>query len=144
MTTGSEQLDRIVEQLPPTQPDGTSGCVPESRLWCRRGSLPSQTLGNGCSPSLLSSLLSLRWRRNFSIVVASAGTGSRPRSMPTKRRWLALPCLLARLVGQVEPVLDRVDRLHAFQPDRWPPLHALGVVRLHLAKLRPRHDRIHR
>ncbi len=71
MTTGSEQLDRIVEQLPPTQPDGISGCVPESRLWCRRGSLPLPTLGSGCSPSLLSSLLSLSWRRNFGIVVAS-------------------------------------------------------------------------
>ncbi len=50
-----------------------------------RHGLIASALANRASPSLCS----LRSLRNFSIVVAS-GTASRPRSMPAKRRRLAL------------------------------------------------------
>ena len=52
--------------------------------------------------------------------VVSSGTGSRPKSMPTKptyRRQI-VERLLDRRVGQVEPVLQQVDAQHPLDPDR--------------------------
>jgi hypothetical protein len=52
---------------------------------------------------------------------------------------------LARLIGQVEPVLHEVHPQHALQPDRRAAVAGLGVVRLdHLAQRLPRDDLVHR
>jgi hypothetical protein len=53
--------------------------------------------------------------------------------------------LLARLIGEVEPMLPEVHTQHAFQPHRLAAVAGLGVVRLdHLAQRRPGHDLDHR
>jgi hypothetical protein len=50
----------------------------------------------------------------------------------------------ARLIGQVEPVLQQVDAQHALQADGWPPASGLGVVRLDQPyQPPPRHQRLH-
>ena len=52
---------------------------------------------------------------------------------------------LAGQIGQVEPVLQKVDAQHALQPDRRPAVARLRVVRLdHRAQRFPRHDPVHR
>ncbi len=53
--------------------------------------------------------------------------------------------LLARRIGQIEPVLHEVHPQHALQPHRGTTVARLRVVRLdHPAQLTPRHDLLHR
>lgn len=71
---------------------------------------------------------SRRWR-NLKMVVSS-GTGSRPRSMPTKRRmaWESYKASPAPRIREVEPLLEQGDARHALETHGRPAVLALGIV----------------
>ena len=62
----------------------------------------------------------------------------------TQRRAVE-QCVLARRVGEIEPLLHEVHAQHPLQAHRRAPVARLGIVRLDDgAQLCPRHDLLHR
>ena len=99
------------------------------------------TSSNSCRPR---SCASSRWRKRHTVV--SSGTGSWPRSTPTKRRIAAESYSASshRRVRQVEPLLQEIEAQHPLHPDRRAAIARLGIERLdQRAQRRPRHHPLH-
>ena len=80
---------------------------------------------------------SSRWRKRHTVV--SSGTGSRPRSIPTKpaHRLQIVDRLFHRRVRQVEPLLQKIEPQHPLDPDRRTAIAGLGIVGLDHARTAP-------
>ena len=90
------------------------------------------------------SCASSRWRTRHTVV--SSGTGSRPRSMPTKttHRQRIVQRLFDRRVRQIEPMLQEIDAQHPLDPDRRAAIARLRIERLDQpAQRRPRNHALH-